>query len=71
MSVKMLEVESSMIKAIGYDVATKDVIVEFTGGSKYAYNDVPVEEYDKLLNASSIGKHLNTDFKTTYSYNKL
>jgi KTSC domain-containing protein len=49
-------VTSTNVASIGWDDETLEV--EFTSGHIYLYHDVPESEYQALLGASSIGKHL-------------
>ena len=45
--------------------------IEFNDGSVYQYFDVPVTEYEGLMNASSHRTYLHTNIKGRYSYSKL
>lgn len=64
-------VTSSNVKAIGYDVATQDMEVEFLNGGVYTYHDVAPEKHDALRNAASIGAHLHLNFvKTKHPFTK-
>lgn len=64
-------VESSIITAIGYDVATKVAHVQFKNGSLYSYADVPATEFNKLWQAPSVGSYFIKNFKYGYKYTKL
>lgn len=58
---KMVQVESSHIKAIGYDETAQTMRVEYnTGTYDYfgIYAGVPKEAYDKILSAESKGRAL-------------
>lgn len=57
-NMKMQEVKSSNIAAVGH--AFDILFVEFKNGSTYRYNGVTEEQFNKLLSAGSIGKHLNS-----------
>ena len=50
-------VKSSNIVSIGHEPRTNTLEVEFAGGRVYQYNDVNFSEYNRLMNAGSIGKH--------------
>lgn len=54
---KRISVESSTIKAIGYDEEDNFLSVEFNNGSVYNYSNVTDSEFLALLNAESVGKH--------------
>ena len=56
-----------MIAAIGYDIATQVLEVEFHSGKVYIYLDVPPEEHRALLDAESIGRYFNHEIRTSYS----
>lgn len=71
-------VESSNIKAIGYDPVTRILEVEFGKDVEegnphnrlYHYFDVSLETYQALMNAPSHGEFLywNIAYKFTYKY---
>lgn len=63
--IRMFEVESSAVKAIGYGDGS--LLVHFNSGRVYEYKSVPAEEFIKLINADSIGKHINAYIKD-YNY---
>lgn len=60
---KMVSVESSHIKAIGYDEATKKMRVEYTQAS-YEYSDVAKEVYEQIMKADSKGRALREAIST-------
>jgi hypothetical protein len=62
----MHEVESSNVKAIGYETETKILKVEYLSGLKYEYSDVPANVFDELLNSVSKGKYMNQNIKSQY-----
>ena len=64
-------VSSSNISAIGYDLDSKVLEVEFTNGAVYSYSGVPPDEYEGFMNADSKGKYLHANIKSRYSYVKL
>lgn len=52
--IEVNEVDSSVIKSIGYN---KNVlVVEFHNGSLYRYNDFPKDLYDMFMAAESKGR---------------
>lgn len=61
-------VSSSNVASIGYDADSLTLEVEFNNGNVYQYFDVPVQEYEGLLHASSIGSYLNRNIKLNYRY---
>ena len=62
----MHEVESSNVKAIGYETTTNTLVVEYLSGLKYEYSNVPVNVFDELLNSVSKGKYMNQTIKGQY-----
>lgn len=61
MNVHMQPVSSSNIAAIGW---AEDILyVEFKGGRRYIYEDVPETEFNALMSASSQGQYLNANIK--------
>ncbi|GJQ22146.1 MAG: hypothetical protein HBSIN02_25010 [Bacteroidia bacterium] len=65
-----IPVTSSTVASVGYDPATLTLEVEFTNGTIYQYFDVPEMEYQNLVGAESVGKHLNNNIKPNYRYTK-
>ncbi|WP_448616046.1 KTSC domain-containing protein [Modestobacter sp. URMC 112] len=61
-------VQSSTIRAVGYDLEHSVLEVEFHGGGVYDYLDVPPEEALAFLEADSLGRHLNARIKPRYAY---
>ena len=52
----MIQVKSSLIKAIGYDEKTQTLTVEFKKGGKYTYSKVTEQIFNNFRSAPSIGK---------------
>lgn len=57
---KMTPVESSNIKALGYDPDTQVLAAEFLNGTTYHYDAVPPPIFDTLMAAESKGSAFNT-----------
>ncbi len=51
-------VESSMIYAVGYDEDSQKLVVVFNSGKTYEYYDVPLEEYEGLMESGSKGRYM-------------
>lgn len=69
--VEMQPVESSTIKAAGYDPDRRLMVVEFKqGADAYIYSDVPAAEYNCLMAAPSPGKYLAAHIKGKFSFTK-
>ncbi len=65
------QVESSMLREVGYDSETRTLEVEFTSGGIYEYYDVPSEVYKDLLRAESYGQYFNANVKGVYPSRRL
>ena len=63
-------VESSNIAGIAYD-GEGTLHVQFKNGSIYAYQGVPPEKHDELMNAGSVGSHFNAHIKGNYEYERV
>jgi hypothetical protein len=66
MDEKMIAVESSVIKRIGYDEETQILAVEFKNNKTYCYADVPKDMFDAFVNAGSIGMFFSENIKDEY-----
>lgn len=66
---EMISVDSSNVKAVGYDGA--NLFVGFKINTLYVYFDVPKKVYDGLMQASSKGSFLHQHVMNRYRYEKL
>jgi hypothetical protein len=66
--VKMIPVDSSSIKEVGYDEIESQLHVRFVTGSLYAYMNVPKELFQELINAESVGKYFAEHVKKQYDF---
>ncbi len=57
-TLKMIPVESSMLSAIGYDEATKELVAVYNSGAVWRYRGVPKKVYKQLLASSSKGGYM-------------
>jgi len=64
-------VQSSNIRAIGYDPATRTLEIEFHSGGIYQYFDVPESVHSGLLAAPSKGSYFNERIKDRYRYQQI
>ena len=60
MGVKLQNVESSMLLAIGYDEELREMRVIFRTGDTYRYLNVPKATYLELLKSESKGAYMKT-----------
>jgi hypothetical protein len=64
-------VNSSSIRAVGYDGSIRALELEYVDGSVYQYFDVPQPTYAGLLAAPSIGNYVNTEIKPYYDFTEV
>lgn len=60
----LIEVNSSAIRAVGYDGHT--LTVEFHTGRIYDHHGVPHQVYRELMTASSLGAYYNRNIRGRY-----
>ena len=66
MSVDMHPVQSSNLRAVGYDPEMRVLLVQFRSGATYEYDDVPQTVYEGLLGAQSKGRYVAQNVKGQY-----
>ena len=60
MGMKLQNVESAMLLAVGYDENAQEMRVIFRTGDTYRYLNVPKQVYIELLKAESKGAYMKT-----------
>lgn len=68
---KLVPVESSMLLAVGYDSASKELEAVFSSGAVWRYRDVPSKVYRELLAADSKGGYMQSHVLGVYSEYRL
>jgi hypothetical protein len=68
---QMIEVDSSMLSAVGYDPATKTLRAVFNSGKTYNYFKVPQEVYDQLMDDDSKGGYMRSLIIDQYPYEEI
>ena len=63
-----IDVESSILRSVGYDPATQTLEIEFTTRDVRQYVKVPQEVYDKLMASSSLGTFFRRHIKDEYKH---
>lgn len=53
-----------------YDKGNKALVIEFKGGSRYRYKDVPEEVWIAYKGAESVGKFFYKYIKDKYDYER-
>lgn len=54
-AIKMVPVKSSNVAEVGWDRATRTLLVRFVSGATYSYDGVDGEIFEALLAAKSVG----------------
>ena len=68
----MIEIEntrSSAIKKLTYD--NHELTITFASGDTHKYKNFTKEEFNKLVNAESMGKHFHAHIKDKFESEKL
>lgn len=68
---KRKEIESSMIRSVGYDTKTSILEVEFKNGDVWQYSDFPKTSWQELNNSESQGKYFVREVKGRYIGEKI
>lgn len=64
--VDMVPIQSSNLRAAGFDEETSELTVAFRSGKRYVYKGVPNGTLEQLLSAASAGKFFNDNIKDVY-----
>jgi len=64
-------VDSSNIKSVGYDPATKLMHVEFSNGGVYEYSGIEPHVHNEFVGADSMGSHFAKFIRPHYPGKKL
>lgn len=65
-AIAMQPVMSSNLEAVGYDDATSTLAVQFKNGSTYRYDAVPLDVFQQLLTAPSVGAFYSSSIRGKY-----
>jgi hypothetical protein len=57
---------SSNIAELGYDEESETLRVVFVSGSVYDYDGVPLQEYENLRDAASVGGYFSQNIRNSY-----
>lgn len=64
----MVPVESSNIKSVGYDPATRLMSVQFSDGGTYDYEGVEPHHHAAFMAAPSKGKHFHQHIRGKFEH---
>ena len=65
---KRINVDSDILRAVGYDRETETLEIEFNRGSIYQYLGVPEREYESLIIAISKGRYFQERIDGHYRF---
>lgn len=68
---QMTPVESSNVKAVGYDPDTRVMRIEFHSGGIYDHSDVPASDHQIFMAAGSKGKHYHRHIRGVHASSKI
>lgn len=68
---EMTEVQSSTVSAVGYDEVSGEMRIQFSNGTVYAYENVPVKIYTDMLEAKSKGWYVSEYVKNKFPFRKV
>lgn len=69
-NVQMFRVESSFIRAVGYEPKSETLKIEMSNGT-YLYEGVPLWQFAGLLGSESKGRYFNDFISNTYAFSRL
>ncbi len=67
-TIQLYPVHSTSIKAIGYDVRSKTLAVEFQSGKLYYYFEVPPDLYEDFRQTPSLGIFFQDHIRDQFAY---
>ncbi|HYK22131.1 MAG TPA: KTSC domain-containing protein [Pyrinomonadaceae bacterium] len=68
---RLKPVVSEMLSHVGYDARQRVLEVIFTSGDRYRYKEVPISEYEGLMNADSMGRYMHRHIIDHYDYDRV
>jgi hypothetical protein len=68
---RRVRIDSSAIRGIGYDEASRVLELEFVSGAVYDYDGVPPEEVLGLLEADSRGRYFDDHIRGPYPFRRV
>ena len=69
--VEMIDVDTELIKAIGYEEAGKRLHINFISTEKYIYQGVPKIIHARLMRAHSKDIYLDEEIKNKYRHTEI
>ena len=65
---RIATLNSSAIELAAHNQKLNSLFITFNSGTTYRYNNVPAEQYDNLIEASSAGAYFNSAIRSQYNY---
>jgi len=65
------QVESSVIKSVGYDPALHTLEIEVKSGRVYRYDEVEEKTFKEMMDAKSMGRYFNANIRDKYRGERL
>jgi hypothetical protein len=59
---------SRVIRFFRYDADTRELLIVFQSGRKYAYHGVPPETYEAMTSAFSKGEYFNANIRDRFRF---
>lgn len=70
LEIQRIPVASSNIASVGYNAEKQILEIEFQHGAIYQYIEVPIDIYEELMSAASMGSYFMYNVKNKYNYQK-
>ena len=67
----MPRVQSTAVRSVDYDAASRTLFVVFDSGDRYAYFDVPLELFTAFLAAESKGRFFAEHVRDRFDYHPI
>lgn len=61
---------STNVARFGYDVPARRLVVEFSGGTRYGYSNVPPDVFDELVRRNDVGESVGAYLRQQVTHNK-
>ena len=65
---KIIAVDSTSLRTVGYDAERQLLQIEFLNRSIYQYFEVPATVYEELMQAPSKGAYFNRSIRPRFDY---
>lgn len=62
----MVSIDSSHLRAVGYDPKDEELRVEFSSGAVFVYEGVPEAVFDGLMSSASKGSYFHGNIRNVY-----